>query len=91
MAGRGRLCDLDGRQCSVGVNTTHSPNTRHDIDRVLPRSGKEIFDLNRMMAKRMIDLFGKKFPVVPTLGNNDIYPHNILDAGPNRVTQEFLT
>lgn len=69
----------------------HLLTHRHDIDRHKPRSGKEIFDLNKMMANRMLDLFGKKFPVVPNLGNNDIYPHNILDAGPNRVTQEFLT
>lgn len=44
-----------------------------------------------MMAQRMIDTFGKKVPIVPSLGNNDVYPHNIMEPGPNRVTQEFLT
>lgn len=29
-------------------------------------------------------------PVVPTLGNNDIYPHNIMEPGPNRITKEYL-
>lgn len=28
-------------------------------------------------------------PVIPSLGNNDIYPHNIITAGPNRITAEF--
>ncbi|BEI80477.1 hypothetical protein CcaverHIS002_0110060 [Cutaneotrichosporon cavernicola] len=65
-------------------------SARHDIDRFLPRSGKEIFDLNRMMAQRMVNTFGKKVPIIPSLGNNDVYPHNIMEPGPNRVTQEFL-
>ncbi|GMK57666.1 hypothetical protein CspeluHIS016_0405000 [Cutaneotrichosporon spelunceum] len=66
-------------------------SARHDIDRFIPRSGKEIFDLNRMMAQRMVETFGKKVPIIPSLGNNDVYPHNIMEPGPNRVTQEFLT
>lgn len=28
-------------------------------------------------------------PIIPTLGNNDIFPHNIMTAGPNKVTREF--
>lgn len=43
-----------------------------------------------MMAQRMVDTFGKKVPIIPSLGNNDVYPHNIMEPGPNRVTQEFL-
>lgn len=62
----------------------------HDTDRNLPRSPKEIFDLNRQMAKAMVDTFGKKLPIIPTMGNNDIWPHNIALPGPNRVTQELL-
>jgi len=42
------------------------------------------------MAQRMIETFGKKFPIVPTLGNNDIWPHNIMAPGPNRITEQFL-
>lgn len=28
-------------------------------------------------------------PIIPTLGNNDVFPHNIMTTGPNRVTREF--
>lgn len=86
-----RLTLLFGRVTVLGESGWVPSDTRHDIDRLLPRSGREIFQLNKMMADNMLALFGKEFPVVPNLGNNDIYPHNILDAGPNRVTQEFLT
>ncbi|CED83970.1 Acid sphingomyelinase and PHM5 phosphate metabolism protein [Phaffia rhodozyma] len=66
-------------------------NARHDIDRTHPRTPKEIFELNRMVAARMDKVFTSRgVTVVPSLGNNDIYPHNILTAGPNSVTNEFL-
>lgn len=42
------------------------------------------------MAKKMIDTFGKHVPIIPTMGNNDIWPHNIILPGPNRVTEELL-
>ncbi|KGB78065.1 endopolyphosphatase [Cryptococcus deuterogattii R265] len=65
-------------------------NARHDIDRRKPRTPKEIFDSNRMIVDRMLDTFGRDMPIVPSIGNNDIYPHNVLAAGPNRITEEFL-
>ncbi|OCF37058.1 endopolyphosphatase [Kwoniella heveanensis BCC8398] len=65
-------------------------NARHDIDRELPRSPREIFDLNRMMVGKMLDTFGTDIPIVPSIGNNDIWPHNVLAAGPNHITEEFL-
>ncbi|WVF68665.1 hypothetical protein IAT40_003436 [Kwoniella sp. CBS 6097] len=65
-------------------------NARHDIDRELPRSPREIFDLNRMMVGKMVDTFGTDIPIVPSIGNNDIWPHNVLAAGPNHITEEFL-
>ncbi|OXG95688.1 endopolyphosphatase [Cryptococcus neoformans A2-102-5] len=65
-------------------------NARHDIDRKIPRTPREIFDLNRMIVDRMLDTFGRDMPIVPSIGNNDIYPHNVLAAGPNRITEEFL-
>ncbi|WVO13727.1 hypothetical protein L204_101349 [Cryptococcus depauperatus] len=65
-------------------------NARHDIDRSLPRTPNEIFTLNRMIVEKMLDTFGRDMPIVPSIGNNDIYPHNILAAGPNRMTEEFL-
>ena len=32
-----------------------------------------------------------KIPIVPTLGNNDILPHNIFSPGPNQWTHEYLS
>ncbi|KAI5451729.1 Endopolyphosphatase, variant 2 [Naganishia albida] len=64
-------------------------NARHDIDREIPRTPKEIYELNRMMAGKMRETFGENVIVVPSIGNNDIWPHNILQPGPNAVTNEF--
>lgn len=63
---------------------------RHDIDRSLPRTPQEIFDLNTMMVDKMLSVIPRDVPIVPSLGNNDIYPHNVLAAGPNRITEHFL-
>ncbi len=43
-----------------------------------------------MMVQKMQETFGKDVVIVPSIGNNDIYPHNVLAAGPNGVTSEFL-
>jgi repressor of nif and glnA expression len=41
----------------------------HDNDRKIPRTPKEIFDLNSMLAREMENIFIKKgIPVVPSLG-----------------------
>jgi endopolyphosphatase len=49
-------------------------NARHDIDRDLPRTPKEIYNLNRMVAKKMDDVFGSRgVKIVPSIGNNDIW------------------
>jgi endopolyphosphatase len=57
-------------------------NVRHDNDRKIPRTLDEIFGLNSMLATAMENIFLKKgIPVVPSLGNNDVWPHNILPAG----------
>ncbi|TYJ52439.1 hypothetical protein B9479_006949 [Cryptococcus floricola] len=66
-------------------------NARHDIDRNRPRTPNEIFKLNHMIVDKMLDTFGKDMPIVPSIGNNDIYPHNVLSAGPSRITSEFLS
>ncbi|KAL7424914.1 Endopolyphosphatase [Cryptotrichosporon argae] len=65
-------------------------NARHDIDRSLPRTPAEIFALNTMMVDKMLGTFGKDVPIVPSVGNNDIWPHNVLGRGPNAVTEGFL-
>lgn len=64
-------------------------NARHDIDRDIPRTPQEIYTLNRYMVDKMQETFGKKIVLVPSIGNNDIYPHNILAPGPNAVTSSF--
>ncbi|KAA1466378.1 hypothetical protein DENSPDRAFT_831193 [Dentipellis sp. KUC8613] len=65
-------------------------NARHDNDRKQPRTLKEIYELNRVIAAKMEEVFVKKgVPVVPSLGNNDVWPHNILAAGPNDIISKF--
>ena len=63
---------------------------RHDIDRNYPRTPHEIFALNSMMVDKFRETFGKEVVIVPSIGNNDIYPHNVLAPGPNAVSSEFL-
>ena len=53
-------------------------NARHDNDFRLPRTEDEVFQANKLAKKLMIDAFGYKIPIVPTLGNNDVSPHNAL-------------
>ncbi|KAF9462658.1 Metallo-dependent phosphatase-like protein [Collybia nuda] len=65
-------------------------NARHDDDPKLPRTTDEIYQLNREVASKMIDVFlSKGIPVVPSLGNNDVWPHNIMTPGPNSITNQF--
>jgi len=65
-------------------------NARHDNDDRMPREVDEIYDLNRAVAEKMEHVFlSKGIPVVPSLGNNDIWPHNTLPAGPNSIFDEF--
>ncbi|KAF9009052.1 Metallo-dependent phosphatase-like protein [Cyathus striatus] len=67
-------------------------NARHDNDRKIPRTPTEIYELNRAVANRMDYVFLRKgIPVVPSLGNNDVWPHNILEPGPNKITNEFAS
>ena len=57
--------------------------------------------MNEMMVRKFTEVFGangdeedptKSFvvPIVPTLGNNDILPHNIFEVGPNKWTKTYL-
>ncbi|KAJ7771376.1 endopolyphosphatase [Mycena maculata] len=67
-------------------------NARHDNDRKLPRTPNEIYDLNRAVATKMASVFTSRgIPVVPSLGNNDVWPHNIMIPGPNSITNEFAS
>ncbi|KAF8913908.1 hypothetical protein CPB84DRAFT_1811392 [Gymnopilus junonius] len=60
----------------------------HDNDRKIPRTPSEINDLNRVIADKMDKVFTKQgVPVVPSLGNNDVWHQ----TGPNSITNEFAS
>lgn len=62
-------------------------NVRHDNDRRYPRTEQHIFDLNDQVSKIMFQKFGSK--LIPSLGNNDVYPHNLFAPGPTLQTREL--
>ncbi|OBT64569.1 hypothetical protein VE03_06347 [Pseudogymnoascus sp. 23342-1-I1] len=65
-------------------------SARHDRDELIPRTAAEIADTNTQLADAFRAAFADKgVPVVPTLGNNDITPHNILLGGPNKWLQTY--
>lgn len=79
-------------------------SARHNNDEILPRTVKDVEDSNRFLVNKFVEVFGKDgsihdanpthefiIPIVPTLGNNDILPHNIMDPGPNRWTKSYLS
>ncbi|KAI9495040.1 Metallo-dependent phosphatase-like protein [Zychaea mexicana] len=64
-------------------------NSRHDWDKKYrPRKRKNIYHLNERVTNMMQRAFWptardpRHIPLVPTLGNNDVYPHNTI-GGPN--------
>jgi len=65
-------------------------SARHDRDEKTPRTMEEIIYLNEILSQKFIDVFQDSIPVVPTIGNNDIMPHNTMKEGPNRWTKTFL-
>ncbi|KAI1779488.1 Endopolyphosphatase [Hypoxylon cercidicola] len=68
-------------------------SARHDSDEEIPRHDTEILAMNQRIADAFVDTFsddkGLVVPVVPTFGNNDIYPHNILQPGPNKILKTY--
>ncbi|KAI5861857.1 Metallo-dependent phosphatase-like protein [Durotheca rogersii] len=68
-------------------------SARHDSDERLPRRNADILAMNRRIANSFVSTFsdteGLVVPVVPTFGNNDIYPHNILMPGPNQILRDY--
>ncbi|TPX11422.1 uncharacterized protein E0L32_007841 [Thyridium curvatum] len=65
-------------------------SARHDSDEKIPRSRSQVLGSNRAVAHKFAETFADQtghqlaVPVVATLGNNDILPHNILLPGPNK-------
>jgi endopolyphosphatase len=77
-------------------------SARHDNDEDIPRTEKQIVELNKMVVHKFVEVFGKDenlgdpdptndfvVPIVPNFGNNDILPHNIFEPGPNRWTRDY--
>ncbi|PVH98768.1 Endopolyphosphatase [Periconia macrospinosa] len=74
-------------------------SARHDNDDKHPRTRNQIIKQNEFMVHKFVEVFGTKkghageafrIPIVPTFGNNDIMPHNILLQGPNDWTKKYL-
>ena len=76
-------------------------SSRHDSDEEIPRTEKEIIETNELLVHKFEEVFGNDdetdptnaftVPIIPNFGNNDIMPHNIMDPGPNRWTQKYLS
>ncbi|CUS23471.1 LAQU0S10e01112g1_1 [Lachancea quebecensis] len=73
-------------------------NIRHDNDRNNPRTEAEIFDMNAKLTKRFEAMFRNPksvdprdfdVSIVPSVGNNDVFPHNLFSLGPTLQTREF--
>ena len=69
-------------------------SARHDSDEKIPRDADQVLSSNRWVAQRFRDVLRRgddnsHIPIVPTFGNNDILPHNILQAGPNKWLKAY--
>ncbi|CCK69389.1 endopolyphosphatase KNAG_0C02780 [Huiozyma naganishii CBS 8797] len=73
-------------------------NVRHDNDRQFPRTEFEIIDMNSLVSGKFHKLFANNesgnprdfdVDVVPSLGNNDVFPHNLFALGPTLQTREL--
>lgn len=71
-------------------------NVRHDRDRLLPRTEPEIFSSNEELVSTFRNVFGTgnpyfpyRIPIIPNIGNNDVYPHNLVVEGPTLQSREF--
>lgn len=73
-------------------------SAKHDNDDQIPRTEGQVLKQNRMIAEKFVQVFGvgkhgkdgMSIPIVPTLGNNDVFPHNIFKKGPNHYTHNYL-
>ncbi|GAA5980552.1 hypothetical protein JCM5350_004343 [Sporobolomyces pararoseus] len=69
-------------------------SARHDLDPLnYPRTLKEISNLNRLVSEKLRKTFRggeKQVKVGVTIGNNDVFPHNVAFPGPNKVTTSLL-
>ncbi|OJD17611.1 hypothetical protein AJ78_02310 [Emergomyces pasteurianus Ep9510] len=73
-------------------------SVRHDNDERIPRMENEVLSVNQLLADKFHDIFSTpsgnkemRIPVIPTIGNNDVMPHNIFKKGPNSWTKKFAS
>ena len=77
-------------------------SARHDNDEHIIRTEDQLIGQNRFLVQKFHEVFGKPdsiddpdpnndfmIPIIPTIGNNDILPHNIFLPGPNKWTMTF--
>ncbi|KAF9570738.1 Endopolyphosphatase [Mortierella alpina] len=69
-------------------------NARHDSDNTRPRTQEQIYKMNKAITQKFLETFptdyiGERLPIVPAIGNNDIYPHNIIQPGPNSILKHY--
>ncbi|KAK0254709.1 Endopolyphosphatase [Friedmanniomyces endolithicus] len=78
-------------------------SARHDNDENIPRNAAQVIGSNEMMVQKMFEVFGKHngdeddddpnndytIPIIPSFGNNDILPHNVMAKGPNTWTRTY--
>ncbi|CAK7271873.1 Endopolyphosphatase [Sporothrix epigloea] len=70
-------------------------SARHDSDETIPRSPAQVQDANQAVADKFVHVFSSpaggalSIPIIPTLGNNDILPHNVLLPGPNKWLKRY--
>jgi endopolyphosphatase len=79
-------------------------SARHDNDEKVPRTEKQVVEQNKLVVDGFFNAFGKPddvddddptndfvVPIIPSLGNNDVLPHNIFRDGPNAWTRRYLS
>ena len=73
-------------------------NVRHDNDRKIPRTEMQILEMNDQISRKMQRVFSdpnsdnpRDFDVtlIPSIGNNDVFPHNMFALGPTLQTREY--
>ena len=92
----------DNLKDSIDFVVWTGDSARHDNDELIPRTEKQVVDLNEFLVDKFVEVFGKDdnindtdptndftIPIIPNFGNNDILPHNIFTPGPNGWTKTF--
>jgi endopolyphosphatase len=75
-------------------------SARHDSDERIPRTTDQVISTNKFIANKFAEVFGNgqdqpdptkdlNIPIIPTFGNNDILPHNIILGGPNKWLRSY--